>query len=79
MSIKLDKEAIENIKKYKFGTNDFTTLEKYIFNPFWEFIVTLLPRVKLLKQVIYIEYCTKLNYNDGNDLSFNISSSSRVL
>jgi hypothetical protein len=49
MSIELDKTAIENIKKYKFGTNESTTLEIYVFNPFWEFIVTLLPKVNNLK------------------------------
>ena len=43
--MKLDKEAIENIKKYKFGTNESTTIEKYVFIPYWDAVVSILPEV----------------------------------
>jgi len=42
--IKLTKEEVENIRKYKYATNDWTTMD-YVFNPWWEFLVNrILPK-----------------------------------
>ena len=36
--LELSREQLENIKKYRYATNGLTTLEIYIFDPFWNFI-----------------------------------------
>lgn len=38
MAIELSKEALENIKNYKYETNGWTYMDNK-FNPFWEFCV----------------------------------------
>ena len=45
MSIVLSKEALDNIKKYRYQTNGLTVPEYYIFEPFWAFITNFLPEV----------------------------------
>ncbi len=44
MAITLSKEALENIKNYKYETNDWTYMDNQ-FNPFWEFCVRNLSKV----------------------------------
>ena len=44
MAITLSKEALENIKNYKYETNGWTYMDNQ-FNPFWEFCVRNLSKV----------------------------------
>lgn len=45
MSIRLDQKALENIKNYKYTTHGLTALERWVFDPFWNFTCSILPRV----------------------------------
>ena len=46
MAITLSKEALENIKNYKYETNGWTYMDNQ-FNPFWEFCVRNLSKVSI--------------------------------
>ena len=41
----LDKKALENIKNYKYSTHGLTWIEINIFEPFWNWSVSLCPKV----------------------------------
>lgn len=44
MAVKLTKRELENIITYRYSTNDWTPLD-HVFNPWWEFCVTHVPKV----------------------------------
>ena len=44
MSIKLTKKELENIKNYRYTTNESTELDK-VFDPFWNWCTNMLPNV----------------------------------
>ena len=53
MSIKLDREALQNIKDYKYTTNGLTFIERNCYEYFWNGIVKFLPKVTIwLKALI---------------------------
>lgn len=45
MSIELNNLALENIKNYKYSTNKLTFIERVVFEPYWNFIASILPMV----------------------------------
>ena len=46
MAIRLTPQQLENVKNYKYKTNDWTPLD-LAFNPWWEFAVNSLSKVSL--------------------------------
>lgn len=38
MGNKLTTSELENIKSYRYKTNDFTPVENWIFDPYWKFL-----------------------------------------
>ena len=44
MSLHLDKQELENIKTYKYRTNGLTFIEINMFEYFWNFMASILPR-----------------------------------
>ena len=47
MSIHLDKQALDNIKTYKYQTHGLTFIERLIMDPFWNLCCRMLPMVRL--------------------------------
>ena len=45
MSVILDKQALENIKNYKYRTNGLTLIERVFLDPFWNFVCNHSPDV----------------------------------
>lgn len=45
MSIILDKQALENIKNYRYQTHGLTFIERNGYEYFWNFVLKFLPEV----------------------------------
>ena len=50
MGVHLSKQMIESIKTFKYTTSGWTPLD-HVFNPWWEFCVSCLPRVSQRCQI----------------------------
>lgn len=59
MSIKLDKQALEKIKNYRYQTHGLTFIEINSFEHFWNFVLKLLPEVKQIISEMLIDIGTK--------------------
>ena len=78
MSIKLDRQALENIKNYKYKTHGLTFIERLIMDPFWNLVCKMLPEVrKPLTNDLMVDIGTK--YNDDNGVNFPSDSPCRSL
>ena len=38
MAFHLSKQELENIKNFRYKTNDFTPVENLIYDPYWKFL-----------------------------------------
>jgi len=53
MAIRLTPEQIENIKKYRYASSDWTPLD-LCFNPWWEFVTNRLSKVRKFIASFYL-------------------------
>lgn len=49
----LSKQQLENIKNYKYNTNDWTYMDLK-FNPFWEYCVNSLSKVSIQNSLMFL-------------------------